>query len=170
LIAHYNLADVLVKQGHLAEAEEQYRAQLQLVPQSEEGMGNLANVLMMEGRTNDGIAEFEQLLTVDPGSALAHANLAVALLREGRVNEAIPHAQQAVALSRYTDEETGEGHNDPAMLRILAQAYASAGRYPDAIQAAKMALQRAQSESDMPLAAALSRELQSYEAGGKAAH
>ncbi|MGA3172576.1 MAG: tetratricopeptide repeat protein [Chthoniobacteraceae bacterium] len=168
-IAHYNLADVLVKEGHLGEAEEHYRAQLQLLPRSEEGMGNLATVLMMEGRTNDGIAEFEQLLTIDPGSALAHANLSVAMLREGRVNEAIEHAQQAVALSRHTDEETGEGHNDPTMLRVLAQAYARAGRYAEAIQAAKMALQRAQSESDMPLAAALSRELQLYEAGGKAA-
>jgi len=169
-IAQYNLADVLVKQGHLAEAEEHYRAQLQLLPRSEEGMGNLANVLLMEGRTEEGIAEFEQLLTVDPGSSLAHANLAVALLREGRVNEAIDHAQKAVAFSRHTDEETGEGHNDPTMLRILAQAYARSGRYPDAILAAKMAMQGAQSQSNMPLAAALSRELAIYEAGGKAPH
>jgi predicted outer membrane protein len=53
------------------------------------------------------------------------------------------------------------------MLRILATAYGKAGRYPEAIEAAKMALQRAESQSNTPLAAAISKELAGYEAGAK---
>ncbi|HEX4084601.1 MAG TPA: hypothetical protein VHY22_06820, partial [Chthoniobacteraceae bacterium] len=89
--------------------------------------------------------------------------------QSGRIDEAIAHAQKAVDLSRHVDEN-GEGHNDAQMLRILAMAYAKAGRYSDAITTAHMALQRAQSQANAPLAATISRELAGYEraAGAKA--
>jgi tetratricopeptide (TPR) repeat protein len=167
-IAHFNLADILVKQGRLDEAVAEYHADLQLLPSSEEGLGNLANVLLLQGHTGDAIAEYEKLLQIDPDSAEGNGNLSTALLSQGRVDEAIAHAQKAVDLSRHTDD-SGEGHNDPAMLRILATAYAKAGRYPDAIEAAKMALQRAESQSNTALAAAISKELAAYEAGAKGA-
>ena len=167
-IAHFNLGDILVQQGHLDEAVAEYHAHLQLMPQSEEGLGNLANVLLLQGHIDQAISEYETLLQIDPDSAEGNGDLSAALLRQGRVDEAIAHAQKAVALSRHTDE-TGEGHNDPTMLRILAQAYAKAGRYPEAIQADKMALQRAESQFNTPLAAALNRELAAYEASSKAA-
>jgi protein O-mannosyl-transferase len=167
-IAHFNLGDILVKQGKLPDAEAEYRADLQLMPGSEEGHGNLANVLMMEGRLDDAIAEYLALLKIDPDSADGHGNLAGALLRKGNANDAIDQAQQAVDLSRHTDEETGEGHNDPGMLRILAAAYAQAGRFSDAIASAKMAEQRAESQGNAALATALQNQIQAYQqAAGK---
>jgi tetratricopeptide (TPR) repeat protein len=165
-IAHFNLGAILVQQGRLDEAAAQYRDHLRLMPESEDGLGNLADVLLIQGHTDEAVAEYEELLRVDPDSAEAHGNLSAALLREGRVDEAIGHAEKAVALARHTDD-SGEGHNDPAMLRILAAAYAKAGRYPEAIEAGKMALQRAESQSNTVLAAALSRELAVYEAAAK---
>ncbi|HEX4085091.1 MAG TPA: hypothetical protein VHY22_09280, partial [Chthoniobacteraceae bacterium] len=56
-IAQYNLAGILVSQGHLAEALQHYQAQIQLLPESVEGRGNMANVLLMEGKTAEGIAQ-----------------------------------------------------------------------------------------------------------------
>ncbi len=164
-IAHFNLADILVRQGHLDEAVAQYQEQLRLIPASEEGLGNLANVLLLQGHTDDAVAQFRELLSLDPDSAEGHGDLAAALLRQGEpaIGEAIDHAQQAVELSRHTDD-TGQGHNDATMLRILAMAYAQAGQYPEAIETVKMALQRAQSQANTPLAAVLSRELASYQA------
>ena len=166
-IAHFNLADILVRQGRLDEAEAHYREQLQLKPESTEGRGNLANVLLMQGHTDEAVAEFEELLRIDPESAEGHGDLSGALLREGRVDEAITQARMAVELSRHTDEESGEGHNDPTMLRALSAAYAKAGRYAEAIRTANMALQRAESQANAPLAEALQRELQVYEADAK---
>ena len=166
-IAHFNLADILVRQGRLDEAEDHYRKQLQLLPASTEGWGNLANVFLMQGRTDEAVTQLKKLLGIDPKSAEAHGNLSSALLRQGHVDEAIMHAQMAVELSRHTDE-SGEGHNDAVMLRTLAAAYAKAGRYPEAIRTGKMALQRAESQSDAPLASALRGELQGYEAGTNA--
>jgi len=166
-IAHFNLADIMVKQGRLDDAVAEYRADLQILPSSEEGIGNLANVLLLQGHTDDAITEYGKLLEIDPDSAEGNGDLSTALLSEGRVDEAVAHAQKAVELSRHTDD-SGEGHNDPTMLRILAAAYAKAGRYPEAIEAAKMALQRAESQANTPLAAALSKELAAYEAGSRA--
>ena len=166
-IGHFNLADILVRQGRLDAAAAHYREQLRLLPASTEGRGNLANVLLMEGRTDEAVAQLEELLRIDPESAEAHGNLSSALLRQGHVEEAIIHARMAVELSRHTDE-SGEGHNDAVMLRTLAAAYAKAGRYPEAIRTGKMALQRAESQSDAPLASALRGELQGYEAGTNA--
>jgi len=166
-IAHFNLGDILVRQGRLDEAVAEYREHLRLMPSSEEGHGNLANVLLLQGRLDDAIVEYGTLLQIDPDSAEGNGDLSAALLRQGRVDDAIAHAQKAVELARYTDD-SGQGHNDATMLRILAQAYGKAGRYPEAIQTAQMALQRADSQSNGPLAAALTRELAAYQAGAKA--
>jgi len=168
-IAHFNLGDILVRQGHLDEAVAEYREHLALMPASEEGLGNLANVLLMQGHTDEAVVEYGKLLQIDPDSPEGHGDLSAALLRQGHVNEAIAEAQKAVELARHTND-SGEGHNDAPMLRILAAAYARAGRYAEAIGADKMALQRAESQSNTALAAALSQEIASYEAASKGAH
>ena len=168
-IAHFNLGDILVRQGHLDEAVAEYREHLALMPASEEGLGNLANVLLMQGHTDEAVVEYGKLLQIDPDSPEGHGDLSAALLRQGHVNEAIAEAQKAVELARHTND-SGEGHNDASMLRILAAAYARAGRYAEAIGADKMAFQRAESQSNTALAAALSQEIASYEAASKGAH
>jgi tetratricopeptide (TPR) repeat protein len=165
-IAHFNLADILVRQGRLDEAAAHYQAQLNLLPASEEGRGNYANVLVLQGRLDEANAQFEQLLQEYPDSPEGQGNYASALLRQGRVAEAIDHARKAVALSRHTDD-TGEGHNDAGMLQVLAIAYARGGRFPEAIETAKMALQRAESQGNTPLASTLSREVAAYEAASR---
>jgi tetratricopeptide (TPR) repeat protein len=166
-IGHFNLADILVRQGRLDEATAEYREQLRLLPTSEEGLGNLANVLVLQGHTDEAVERFEELLRLDPGSAEGHGNLASALLRENRIEEAIEHARLAVELSRQTDD-SGEGHNDATMLQILAVAYAKGGRFAEAIGTAKMALQRAESQSNGPLAETLRREVAAYEGASRA--
>jgi tetratricopeptide (TPR) repeat protein len=162
-IAHFNLGIIFMRQDHLDDAVAEYQAHLRLMPDSEEGRGNLANVLLIQGHTDEAIAQYRALLQIDPDSAEGNGDLAAALLRQGHIDEAIGHAQKAVELARHTDE-TGQGHNDAAMLRILAVAYAHAGRYPEAIEAAKMALQRAESQSNTTLAVALTQEIAGYEA------
>ena len=161
-IAHFNLADILVRQGRLDEAAVHYRDQLRLVPESEEAWGNLANVMIMEGKLNEAVKELEELVRINPDSVEGHGNLATALLQRGRVDEAITHAQQAVELARHTDE-SGQGHNDALMLRILAAAYARGGQYAKAVETANMALQRAESQGNAALAEALRGELRGYE-------
>ena len=164
-IAQYNLAGILVKQGRLDEAIEHYQAQLRLLPRSTEGRGSYANVLVMQGKLPEAVEQFHELLRIDPNSVEGHAALSTALLRMNEIPEAISEAQQAVELSRHTDE-TGEGHNDAMMLQILAMAYARGERYPEAVQTTKMAIQRAESQGNAGLEATLQRELGIYEAAG----
>jgi len=152
-----------MRQGHLDDAVAEYHEHLRLQPDSEEGHGNLANVLLMQGHIDAAIAEYRTLLQIDPDSAEANGILAAAMLDQGHVDQAIGFAQKAVELARHTDD-TGQGHNDAAMLRILAMAYARGGRYTEAIEAAQMALQRAESQSNSTLAGALTQELAGYQA------
>ena len=196
-IAHFNLADILRNEGRMDEAADQYRQQLQIMPDSVEAMGNLAGILALQHHTDEAAREYQALLSVEPRNAQAlsnlatimvmeghvdaavkiyeailfidpeniqaNGNLAVSLLREGRAQEAISHAQRAVNLAREQDS-AGPAHDDAMMLRILAAAYAKAGRFPEAISAAQQGLQRARSEANPRLAAALEHELSMYQA------
>jgi Flp pilus assembly protein TadD len=165
-IAHFNLADILVRKGRLDEAVAHYREHLRLFPNSEECLGNLANVLLMQGHAEEAAQFYGKLLIVNPDSAEGHANLSAALLRLGKVNEAIRQAGKAVELSRHKNE-AGEGHNHAVMLRALATAYARAGRFPEAIQTATLALQSAESQSNAGLAATLRAEMEAYQAAAR---
>lgn len=166
-IAHYDLADVLVHEGHLDEAALQYREQLALMPASVEAAGNLANILLMQGHIAAAVAQYEKLLTLDPSSSQAHGNLSAALLREGRMEEAIAHARTAVQLEAKA-APAGQPPADAAMLRLLAAAYAGAGRYADAATAARTALKHAaEAGASSSVIDALTRELGAYEAAAR---
>jgi tetratricopeptide (TPR) repeat protein len=120
----------------------------------------------MQGHTDEAVAQFRDLLQIDPNSAEGHGMLSRALILKGQTDEALEHAQRAVELSRKTDD-SGHGHNNAMMLRILGAAYAKAGRYPEAVAAAKMGVERAQSQRDAALAEAIGKDLGLYEANAK---
>jgi len=57
------------------------------------------------------------------------------------------------------------GNSDPMILRILAAAYAEAGRYSDAVETAQRASQIAESQANPMLAARLRAQVELYQAG-----
>ena len=100
-------------------------------------------------------------LEIRPRHAEAHNNLAwllatcpVASLRNGA--KAVQHALRANKLS---------GGKQPDILDTLAAAYAEAGRFPEALAAARAALELATQRNNRPLADALRAQIARYEAG-----
>jgi protein O-mannosyl-transferase len=95
-IAHYNLANVLVKKGRVDEAITHYLQALEIQPEFADAHNNLANALNMQGKTDDAIYHFSEALRINPDYEGAHYNLGVALDRQGRPDDAIFHYLQAI--------------------------------------------------------------------------
>jgi Tfp pilus assembly protein PilF len=95
-LAQYNLAGVLVQQGHLDEAIQHYRQNLLLQPDNPETLGNLANVLSMQGNLHDAIPTYQHLLTIDPTNIPALSNLASTYARAHLYPQAIATQKQAI--------------------------------------------------------------------------
>ena len=70
--------------------------------------------------------------------------------------EAVELAQRAVRLS---------GGREPAILGTLAAAYAEAGRFPEAVQTARKALELATQQNKQALAESIKAKIPLYEAG-----
>jgi tetratricopeptide (TPR) repeat protein len=191
-LAHTNLGTALSELGRNAEALEHYEWALRTQPESAEIYHNLALVLAALDRYSEAIEKFRHSLRLNPDLAESHYNLAVALALVGQVREAIDQASQAVRLQpnqaqsvRYLAwlmathgvSEGGDpkqavelaeracsmtGRQDLVCLDTLAAAYASAGRFDEAIATAKAAWQMAQAAGQGAQAEDLHIRLQTY--------
>jgi tetratricopeptide (TPR) repeat protein len=193
--AHYNLGAVFGVRGRLDEAVEQYRKAIQIKPNYADAHGNLANVLATQGRLEEAIPEYRRTLELVPDSAQAHfrfgqalqaqwdfkaaiteyqramelnpqhlpAHLSLAWVLATSPGAALRDGNRAVELARKA-ERLGGGES-PQILDTLAAAYAEAGRYPEAVETAKRALNLTATQNNQPLAEAIQARLKLYEAG-----
>jgi len=159
--AHWNLANAFAAMGKNDEAMEQYQKSLEIVPNFAEAHCHLGNVLVREHRGNEAVIQFQKALELKPDFVEAQNNLAWLLStwpeassRNG--SEAVILAQRAVTLS---------GGGEPGALDTLAAAYAEAGRFPEAIETARKAIEIAKQQKRQSLVAALKSRLSLYEAG-----
>jgi tetratricopeptide (TPR) repeat protein len=192
---HYNLARALAKQGRLDDVLAEYGKVLEIKPDHAESHNDFGIALVGCGRLDEAIAHFQKALELKPEYADVRNNLALArsqreelwkalarrreLLRSHPDNiallndiawtlatnpnasvrngaEAIELAQRAVQLS--------DGR-EPAFLGTLAAAYAEAGRFPEAAQTARKALDLAKQQNNQSLAESVKAEIPLYEAG-----
>ncbi len=190
--AHYNLGLALARKGEIDEAIAHFRKVLEFTPDYGQGHYNLGLALAQKGDTQAAIAEWRKTLEVAHGSTDARFNLGKALLRTGNLEEAMACFQEIMPLSPDALErwrQLGQSflHNgnseeaivcdsqaskltaggNPVMLRALAAAYGSAGRYAEAASTAKRALELAEQEKNNLLADDLRKEIELYEAGGQ---
>ena len=155
-----NLGMVQGQQGLLDQAIGSYQAALVIRPDNPDAQGNLGTLLGRKGRWADALVHFEKALVFQPGSALAHNNIAWLLatcpepaLRDGR---------RAAALAQEADRLTGG--TDANSADTLAAAYAEAGQYSLAVDAARRALQLAITGNSTDVEE-IRRRLQLYSSG-----
>lgn len=154
----------------LADAERQLDQTLRIQPENSQALNNRALAHMARGEWGLAAESFRRSLTLNPNSARAHGNLAATLVRLKRIPEALveyeaalrldPNGQefaaqlawllatlpddadrrpqQAIALAEQITGATQR--RSRRYLEILAAAYASAGRFPDAAAAQREAL------------------------------
>jgi tetratricopeptide (TPR) repeat protein len=137
--AHIHLGLALASDGKPSEAIACYRRAIELDADLVEAYYNLANALVDLEQPRQAIAYYEQALRLDPGHAKTHSNLAWVLATARREDGGDP--ARAVSLA---ERVCGlEGNDPPVCLDVLAVAYASAGRYPEAVRAAERAMELA---------------------------
>jgi tetratricopeptide (TPR) repeat protein len=191
--AHYNLGVVLARQARLDEAAAHFRKVIQISPASANAHGNLANVLVGQGKLDEAVGEYHRTLELEPNSAQAHYKLGLALQTQRNFKAAITECQRALELDpRHLPAHLGlawllatspdnslrngekavklavearalAGIESPQLLDTLAAAYAEAGRFSEAVETARQALNLNATKNDKPLAEAIQSRLKLYE-------
>jgi tetratricopeptide (TPR) repeat protein len=160
LLAHYNLGAVLFNQGRLEDAIAHYRKALEINPQSADAHNSLANALYRKGDIREAASQWRETLRLQPEHIAALNQLAWVLATSPEASvrnggEAVKLAQRAGKLA---------GRPDPFLLNTLAAAYAEDGRFAEAVQTARMALEMAAKQKDQNLVESIKARISLYEA------
>ncbi len=159
---HNSLGVALVWARRPEPAEAHFRKALELKPAFVEARYNLGDTLyFLQSKAAEALAEWRQVLAVAPNhvavldqTARLLATSPDAALRDGL--EAVKLAERAAQLT---------GGRRPEILDTLAAAYAEAGRFAEAVQTARRALELASESGDASLVAALQARLALYKSG-----
>jgi superkiller protein 3 len=153
--AHYNLGTALSVAGQLDRAVEQYRQAIQIDPKYANAHNNLGSVLLAQGKRDEALREYREVVRLQPQFSSGLANLSWVLATtsnpsSGDVADAINAAERAADLT---------GHRDARALDVLAAAYAAAGEFDRAQNAAAAAKRLMPAE---PLATEIRQRLDLY--------
>lgn len=157
---HYNLANIAFSHGQWDEAIEHYQQALKGMPDSVHAHYQLGLALERRHQVAAAITQFQIVVRLNPLHVTALNNLAWMLatcpdtsLRNGP--KAVELAQQAVQLSSSLS---------PQILDTLAAAYAEAGRFPEAAETARRALNLSLAQNNKPLAEDIQNQIKLFEA------
>ena len=159
--AQYNLASALFQRGRTDDAIAHYQKTLELIPENADAHANLGSALLAKGRIEDAIAQYRDALRVAPENVAAQSNLAWLLATSS--DPSLRNGQESVLLAEQASRLSGR--NSLLILRILAAAYAEAGRFDEARDTAHQALQAADNQGNVVLSDVLRKEIALYEAG-----
>jgi Flp pilus assembly protein TadD len=193
--AQYNYGNALFEIGRVPEAIGHYEQAVAINPNVAAAQYNLGNALLHVGRFQEAIGHYEQAVEVSPDNAEAYNKLGTALALVGRVQEAIPQYEQALQLKPDNLEAQnnlawllatvppGQG-GDPVravalaeracersgrrmavQLDTLAVAFASAGRFEEAIHTAEECMILARSAGQMQLVDEVQSQINLFRAG-----
>ena len=186
------LGFILLQKGRVNEAISHFQTALRAQATYSPAHNNLGMALLQLGRVDEAIAHFRSALEHDSSIADFHNNLGAALVRKGQFQEAVGNYEQAlqlnpdypgacnnlawvlatcpqgslrnggraVQLAQRADQLAG-GDN-LVILRTLAAAYAEAGRFREALETARRALQQAAAQNNAAWADTLQKECQLY--------
>jgi len=157
--AHTSLADLLLRQGRVAEAVLHAEAALRSNSDNADAHNNLALAISRRGRLSEAIGHWERSLVLHPENLNARCNLAWVL----STNPNASTADGARALELVEPVAAGSGGANTTVLRVLAAAYARSGRFAEAVSTARQAREAAQRQGDQALAEQLQASLVQYE-------
>ena len=190
-----NLANILAQKGRLDEAIDHYHNAMRLRPGYGDPYLNLGNILFHQGQMPDAMVEWQKAQGTESKDGRFHTLLADAFLRAGSQEDAITEYEHAVRnsgedpvprnslawlLATSSDASLRDGNRavelanvavrlshgkDPNYLRTLAAACAESGRFAEAKQNARRAVQRAELLNNRSLLNALRDEIALYELG-----
>ena len=154
--AHNNLGALLQLRGQAEAALEHFRRAVALRPDNIDARGNFGQLLSIQGRVAEAADQFREALVLKDDHLPALAGLA--WIRATAWDPDLRNAGEAVQLA----ERAAARRRDVTVLDALAAAYASAGRYEEAITFAGMGLDLAVSAGQDAVAAQFRQRLELY--------
>jgi tetratricopeptide (TPR) repeat protein len=191
---HNNLASLLASQGHADQAIAHYRRALEINPSFVEARNNLGLALQTQGKTEEAVAEYRKALEIAPDNARAHFNLGMVLQTQGKFVDAVAQYQKALetapqdavaanslawVLATCPEATLRNGAKaielaeravkradgkSPAFCDTLAAAYAEAGRFSEAVETARKALDLATQQQEQAMVGSIQKRIALYEA------
>lgn len=192
---YIDLGDVYSDLGQYDEAIASYQNSLDLDTNQPGAQTKLGQTYVLIGQTNQAAAAFQTAITLDPNDADAHLGLAMLRQKEGSDAEAIVqfrkvveldtnvvialnnlawllaadgdpklrNGQAAVPLAEHACDRTH--YRQAFFIGTLADAYAEAGRFNDAVAAAKQAHDVALAQGEQELADRNAQLMELYRSG-----
>jgi tetratricopeptide (TPR) repeat protein len=159
--AYLGLGALLLAQGRFEESSRAFLEAVRLVPGAADARGKLGMALGAASRHKEAIFHYREALRLKPDQADVLNNLAWILATHPQAEfrdgvEAVRLAERACALT---------GQKQPVLLGTLGAAYAEAGQFGKAIEAARQARDLAESLGQKELAARNEELLQRYGQG-----
>jgi tetratricopeptide (TPR) repeat protein len=133
---------------------------MELIPNSAQAHFRYGQVLQVQRRFPAAIGEYQKTLLLD--SQHLPARISLAWLLATCPDGSLRNGTRAVGLAEQA--RTLAGIESPQLLDTLAAAYAEAGRFPEAIETARRALNLPATQNNLPLAEAIQARLKRYEA------
>jgi len=161
--AQYNLASALLRRGRTDEAIARYQKVLELQADNADAYANLGSAYLAKSSPKEAIAAYRNALRISPENVPAQSNLAWILATAS--DSSLRNGSEAVVLAEQAESESSRSENHPILLRILAAAYAEAGRFGEAKQTAQRALEAAEIQGNSTLASVLRDEIALYDLG-----
>lgn len=190
---HALFGRILLAQGRLDEAIEQFTVSLAARPGAADVHNDLGAVLLQAGRRDEAIECFREAIRLDASLGAARSNLAWALMCSGHAEEAIEQYREVVRLrpddpavlnhlarllATHPDANVRNAHEAiqlaeracarmggrvAAFLDTLAAACAEAGRFREAIAAALQAIELCTKQGDTAMAEEIRARVRLYE-------
>jgi tetratricopeptide (TPR) repeat protein len=157
---YITLGKIFIKKGELDNAAKYFEAALKIKPDLTNILADLGKIFMNQGNNVTAAKYLRKALEVEPGQVEILNNLAwiLATYKESGLrdpDEAIQLAEQACKLTDY---------KKPDLLDTLAVAYASASRFPEAVNTAEKAMELAVSYQQKQLSEAIRKRLLLFKA------
>jgi protein O-mannosyl-transferase len=151
--ARLKLGLILAQLSQFADATVQLESVTQLEPTNDSAWYNLGGIHAAQGHWDEAARDFGKVIELKPNDADAHARRGGALAQTDQKSAAIGEYERAAELTN---------RREPQILLALADAYASMGRFEEAITAAEQAQAAATQPS---LAQEAARRLERFRAG-----
>ena len=162
-LVHHDLGMALLHQkqfdqaiNHLSEALRRMPQGLDTQYQAVNMHHNLGMALFYTRKFRESAAHLDQAVRLDPDNAKFHYDLALVLAAEGKSDNALSHYAKAVSLKPDVDKS-------PILHELLAESYAKAGQFRQAILSAEKALNLADASGDRQLAQQIRQRIEFYE-------
>jgi tetratricopeptide (TPR) repeat protein len=157
---HYYLGAFLLSQGHPDQAVSELETTVNLSPRYASGEDSLATACAQLGRETEALLHWRKAIALEPERLSALLGAARILSSSPEPN--LRSGTEAVALAEKANQLT-QG-SESSVLDALGAAYAEAGKFPQALDAANRALSLADAKGDSAAAGGIRYRISLYSA------